>query len=250
MTFFSPLEQFEINILQKLAVGPFDFSFTNSALFSFLAVSLVLLFFLYSTSNARVFPGRWQSIPELLYVFILLMAKQQAGKQSWQFFPLFFAAFVLIFALNFIGLFPLAFTVTSHIIITFSLALAFNLGFLFLGVYLHKVKFLRLFVPSGVPAVLLPLLVVIEILSYLIRTFSLALRLFANMMAGHTLIQILASFFISALAAPGLLFLSSIFGFLVIFGITILEAAIAVLQAYVFTILLTIYINDAFHVGH
>jgi len=212
--FFSPLEQFEINILQKFAIGPFDFSFTNSALFCILAFTLLYLFFLYTISNAKVFPGRWQSVSELLYLFILLMAKQQAGKQSWAFFPLFFAAFTLIFALNFLGLFPLAFTVTSHIIITFTFALAFNLGFLILGFSIHKLKFLRLFVPSGVPVVLLPLLVVIEIISYLVRTFSLALRLFANMMGGHTLIQILSSFFISALMAPGLLFLSSIAAFL------------------------------------
>jgi F-type H+-transporting ATPase subunit a len=247
---FSPLEQFEINILQKLCVGPLDFSLTNSTLFCFLAFSLLYLFFLYSVSNARVFPGRWQSTAELLYLFILLMARQQAGKQSWTFFPLFFAAFTMIFALNFLGLFPLAFTVTSHIIITFSLALAFNLGFLILGFSIHKLKFFRLFVPSGVPVLLLPLIAVIEVISYLVRTFSLALRLFANMMGGHTLIQILSSFFISALMAPGLLFLSSILAFLVILGITVLEIAIAAIQAYVFTILLTIYINDAFHVGH
>lgn len=246
----SPLEQFEIIILQKIKFLSLDFSITNSTLFSVLAFLLLSLFFLFSTTNSKLLPGRWQSVSELLYLFILLLAKQQAGKQSWRFFPLFFAAFVSIFALNFIGLLPLAFTVTSHIIITFSLALAFNLGFLILGLSLHKIKFLKLFVPSGVPLVLMPLLIVIELLSYSIRTFSLALRLFANMMAGHTLVQILSSFLISALAAPGLLFLSSIFAFFVIFGITILEAAIAALQAYVFTVLLTIYINDAFNVGH
>lgn len=173
------------------------------------------------------------------------MLNQQAGAKALRFFPLFATTFFIILGANLIGLTPFGFTVTGHIIITFTLALAFNLGFVFLGLQLHKLHFLKLFVPSGVPQVLLPLIVVIEIVSYVIRTFSLSLRLFANMMAGHTLLQILASFVVAFLSVGGLISFVGLVPFALVFAVTVLEVAIAFLQAYVFTILLCIYANDS-----
>jgi len=140
---------------------------------------------------------------------------------------------------------PFGFTVTSHIIVTFFLALSFNLGFLFLGLVMHKFRFFLLFVPKGVPLLLAPLIIIIEIVSYLIRTFSLSLRLFANMMAGHTLLKILASFVVACASVGGYALAAGAVPLLLVFAVTALEVGIAFLQAYVFTILLCIYANDA-----
>jgi len=245
MNVFSPLEQFEINVLQPFRFFGFDFSLTNSAVYSLLIfMSLYFLFYL-GVSKPFLIPGRWQQVAESFYTFILDMVKQQAGPKAYRFFPLLFTTFMVILAANLLGLTPFGFTVTGHIIITFMLALSFNLGFLFLGLFLHKFKFFKFFVPSGVPKVLLPLIVVIEIVSYLIRTFSLSLRLFANMMAGHTLLQILSSFVMAFGKMSGLIVLAAVVPFILVAAVTVLEVGIAFLQAYVFTILLCIYLNDA-----
>jgi len=242
---FSPLEQFEIVVLRPLKFGWLDISLTNSGLYSLLiGLTLGLVVYL-SISKVYLVPGRWQVILESFYIFILDMVKQQAGTKAFAFFPLFITTFFLILGSNLLGLIPFGFTVTGHIIITFTLALAFNLGFLFLGFVIHKIYFLKLFVPSGVPTLLLPLIVIIEVVSYVIRTFSLSLRLFANMMAGHTLLQILASFIVAFLSLGGLLIIFGIVPFVLVFAVTLLEVAIAFLQAYVFTILLCIYVNDS-----
>lgn len=242
---FSPLEQFEIIVLKPFFLGTLDLSFTNAALYSCLVFfSLCLLFYL-AISRPYLVPSRWQVLAESFYMFILEMVDQQAGKKAYKYFPLFATTFFFILGSNLIGLTPFAFTLTSHIIITFTLALAFNIGFTFVGLYFHKMHFFSFFVPKGVPVVLLPLIVVIEVVSYVIRTFSLSLRLFANMMAGHTLLQILASFVIAFLNANGLIILLGLIPFFLVFFVTVLEVGIAFLQAYVFTILLCIYVNDA-----
>lgn len=242
---YSPLEQFEIIVLKPYFLKGFDVSFTNAALYSaFVFFTLLLLFYL-AISRPYLVPSRWQVVVEFFYSFILEMVDQQAGKKAYRYFPLFATTFFFILGANLLGLTPFAFTLTSHIIITFTLALAFNIGFAFVGLYFHKLHFFSYFVPKGVPVLLLPLIVIIEIVSYLIRTFSLSLRLFANMMAGHTLLQILASFVIAFLNTNGLLILLGLVPFFLVFFVTVLEVGIAFLQAYVFTILLCIYVNDA-----
>lgn len=166
------------------------------------------------------------------------------------FFPVFLLVFLFILFSNLCGLLPFSFTVTAQFAITFALAFSFNLGFIILGFYLHKLSFLKLFVPSDAPLFLIPLLVVIEVVSYLIRTFSLSIRLFANMMAGHTLLHILASFCLSLLKSLTFVFIVFVLPFFLILLVFVLEFGIALIQAYVFTILLCIYIKDSYSPGH
>lgn len=241
----SPLEQFEIVVLQPIRIAGLDISVTNAGLYSAFILLVVSLFFYVAVSRPFFVPTRWQSVAETFYLFILDMIKQQAGVRAYSAFPLLFATFFAILVSNLLGLTPFGFTVTSHILITFALAFCFNLGFVFLGLYMHKLRFFSLFVPKGVPAVLLPLIVVIELVSYFIRTFSLSLRLFANMMAGHTLLNILSSFVTAFLAIGGITAVFAVVPFLLVFAVTLLEVGIAFLQAYVFTILLCIYMNDS-----
>lgn len=183
---------------------------------------------------------------EMLYDFVFDMMRQTGNyPKGVSFFPIFFTVFFLVLVLNVVGLFPFGFTVTGHIVVTFFLAMSFNMSFLILGFQKHGLYFLKLFVPSGVPKVLLPLIIVIELVSYFIRTFSLSLRLFANMMAGHTLLQILSGFVLVLASVIGFFSLFSVIPFLLVFAVTGLEIAIAFIQAYVFTILLFIYLNDS-----
>jgi F-type H+-transporting ATPase subunit a len=247
--FFSPLEQFEINPVLKLSfLNLFDISITNLVVALLLSTFGILLFFFFAFYKPTIVPSRCQALFEFFYFFVLGMIKQQAGKGGIFFLPLFLFTFFFIFFSNLFGLFPFGFTPTGHIVITFTLALAFNVAFLILGFQLNGLKFLKLFVPSGSPVWLLPLIVVIEVISYLIRTFSLSLRLFANMMAGHTLLHILASF-VMAFINIGLDILA-LLPFALVFFIGILEIGIAFLQAYVFVVLLCIYLNDALHPSH
>lgn len=242
---FSPLEQFEIILLRPLVVWG-DFSVTNASFYIFLVFTLFVAFLYLAVSRTFFVPGHWQSLVELLYEFLFDMLKQTGNYPKGQrVFPLIVTTFFFILGLNLVGLLPFGFTVTGQLIVTFFLALSFNLGFLFLGLQLHRWRFLRLFVPRGVPVILLPLIIVIEIVSYSIRTFSLSLRLFANMMAGHTLLQILSGFVISLSSIVGFLSYFALLPFLLVFAVTVLEVAIAFIQAYVFTILLFIYLNDA-----
>jgi F-type H+-transporting ATPase subunit a len=251
MHFFSPLEQFEVNVLVPFSfLGLFDISFTN-LVFYLLLSTFAYLFFMYSSYyRATLVPTRWQALWEFFYYFVLGMVKQQAGRQGKFLFPIFFFTFFFIFFSNLFGLFPLGFTPTGHIVITFTLALAFNVAFLIIGFSKNGLKFLKLFVPSGSPVWLLPLIVVIEVVSYLIRTFSLSLRLFANMMAGHTLLHILVSFVLAFINQKSILSIFAILPYALVFFIGILEFGIAFLQAYVFVILLSIYLNDALHPSH
>lgn len=180
--FFSPLEQFEIQAVLPMSIFGFDLSLTNSSLYIISVIFVCLgFFFLSLTPSQMLVPTRWQYVIEQAYTFVLDILKQQAGYRSLSYFPALLSIFLFIAVSNLIGLTPFGFTSTSHIIVTFTFALAFNLGIFILGLYLHSFKFFSLFVPSGVPKALLPLIVVIEVISYLIRTFSLSLRLFANM---------------------------------------------------------------------
>jgi F-type H+-transporting ATPase subunit a len=240
----SPLEQFAIRRIVDLHIGGLDVSFTNSALFMLVAIALITLFLTASMSRRALVPGRWQSMAELSYEFVARMVRENVGHDGMQYFPFIFTLFMFILFANLIGLIPYSFTVTSHIIITFALAFAVFIGVTVLGFVRNGAGYLRLFVPSGVPIFLLPLIVVIEVFSYFTRPISLSVRLFANMMAGHTMLKVFAGFVVGL----GVLLGWAPLAFIV--ALTALEVLIAVLQAYVFTILTCIYMHDAFHPHH
>jgi F-type H+-transporting ATPase subunit a len=240
----SPLEQFQIKRLIPIEIGGLDLSFTNSALFMLIAVALITLFLTYSMSSRALVPGRLQSMAELSYEFIANMIRENVGTEGRRYFPFIFTLFMFILFGNLLGMIPYSFTYTSHIIVTFAMAAVVFVGVTVIGFARHGAKFLKLFVPSGVPVFLLPLLVVIEVLSYLTRPISLSVRLFANMMAGHTMLKVFAGFVVA------LGFLAGWAPLAFIVALTGLEIGIAVLQAYVFTILTCIYLNDAIHLHH
>jgi len=245
MKFFSPLEQFELIIFKPFPT--LYFSLTTMSISLIIATTLFILFFFLGYYKARLLPTPLQTLCESLYLFILGLVKQQAGHKGLRYFPLFFVIFFLILFSNLIGLVPFTFTPTSHIVITFTLAFTCNLTFIIIGFKENGLSFLRLFVPNGSPRFLLPIIVVIEFISYLLRTFSLSIRLFANIMAGHTLMHILASFVTAFLKFTPIL---AIFPFIIVLAVVILEVCIAFIQAYVFLILLTIYLEDSFHPSH
>lgn len=248
MFFYSPLEQFEIKALQPIIIYGYDLSITNATLGLFAAFGVFLLFFFFSFSRVKIYPKFFQYLAEQVIDFLVTTVKQQAGIEGLRYFPVFFSIFFIILFSNLVGLIPFVFTPTSHIVFTFSLALTCNLAFIFIGFHLHGLSFLKLFVPAGSPSWLLPLIVVIEFVSYLLRTFSLSIRLFANMMAGHTLLHILSSFVVAFIKSG--YFAISLFPFILVLAVIGLELGIAFLQAYVFIVLLCIYLNDSFHPSH
>ena len=240
----SPLEQFTIERLIHIPIGGLDASFTNSSLFMVIAIALITLFLTLAMRQSAMVPGRWQSMAELSYEFIGKMIRDNVGQEGRQYFPFIFSLFMFILFCNLLGMVPYSFTVTSHIIVTFALALVVFLGVTVIGFVRHGAHFLKLFVPSGVPLALLPLLIVIEVLSYLIRPVSLSVRLFANMLAGHTMLKVFGGFVV----ALGVLGGWAPLAFVV--ALTGLEIGIAILQAYVFAILTCIYLNDAINLHH
>jgi F-type H+-transporting ATPase subunit a len=240
----NPMHQFEIKRMIELDVFGVDASFTNSALFMVIAACVITLFTMVAMRRSALVPSRLQSVAEISYEFVANMVRDNVGTAGMQYFPFIFTLFMFVLTLNMLGMLPYSFTVTSHIIITFALAAFVFLGVTLLGFIKHGVKFLKLFVPSGVPVVMLPLLVVIEVISYLTRPLSLSVRLFANMMAGHTMLKVFGAFVV----ALGLLGGWAPLAFMVAF--TGLEVLVAFLQAYVFAILTCIYLNDALHMHH
>ncbi len=237
----SPMTQFEILRLKEFSLFGLDVSFTNSALFMVIAIVLVSAVMLLGSRKAALVPSRMQSITELSYEFVANMVRDNAGSEGLKYFPFIFTLFMFILASNMIGMVPYTFTTTSQIVVTFSLAAVVFIGVTIIGFIKHGLGFLRLFVPSGVPKIMLVILVPIEIISYLTRPISLSVRLFANMMAGHTMLKVFAGFVISLGVVGGWLPL----GFMV--ALTGLEVLIAFLQAYVFAILSCIYLNEALH---
>jgi F-type H+-transporting ATPase subunit a len=240
----NPMHQFEIKRLIPLELFGFDASFTNSALFMVIAAVVITLFALYAMRGGRLIPTRLQSVAELSYEFVANMVRDNVGTSGMKYFPFIFTLFMFVLTLNMLGMLPYSFTVTSHIIVTFALAAFVFIGVTLIGFWKHGVGFLKFFVPAGVPAVMLPLLVVIEVISYLTRPLSLSVRLFANMMAGHTMLKVFGAFVV----ALGLLGGWAPLAFMV--GFTGLEILVAFLQAYVFAILTCIYLNDALHMHH
>jgi F-type H+-transporting ATPase subunit a len=240
----SPLEQFAIKRLVEFHLGGLDVSITNSAVFMLVVIALVTAFMTLGMRQHAIVPGRWQSMVELSYEFVAKMVRENVGNEGMRYFPFIFTLFMFILFCNLIGLVPYSFTVTSHIIVTFVMAAVVFLGVTVIGFVRHGRHFLSLFVPDGVPIFLLPLIVIIEILSYLTRPISLSVRLFANMMAGHTMLKVFAGFVVGLGILLGWLPLAFIV------ALTALELVIAILQAYVFAILTCIYLNDAINLHH
>jgi F-type H+-transporting ATPase subunit a len=236
----SPLEQFDIEPILSITVGGLDLSFTNSSLWMAIAVLLAYGLVMLGARNSAMVPGRLQSLIELAYDFVAGMVRENAGHEGRQYFPFFFTLFMFILFGNTLGMLPGSFTFTSHIIVTFSMAICVLTAVTVLGILKHRLHFVRFFAPGGVPGFVLPLLVPIEILSYLMRPVSLSLRLAINMTAGHIMLVTFAGFIVAL----------GIFG-IAPFALTValvgLELAIAFLQAYVFTVLSCIYLHDCLY---
>jgi F-type H+-transporting ATPase subunit a len=237
----SPMEQFEIKRLVPLHLGGLDVSYTNSALWMTIAIALMAFVFIYGMRRRALVPGRLQGMAETGYEFIAKMVGDNVGEGGKKYFPFILSLFLFVLGCNAVGLIPYSFTPTSHIIVTFAMAAFVFIGVTIIGFARHGLHFLSLFVPKGVPFVLLLLLVPIEIISYFIRPFSLSIRLFANMLAGHTMLKVFGGFVVMLGIIGGWAPLA----FIVVF--TGLELLIAFLQAYVFAILTCLYLNDAIH---
>ena len=236
----SPLEQFVIKPLVPLQVGSVDVSFTNSAAFMIAAVIIAAALLVLSMRRRAMVPTRLQLIAEMSYSFIAKMVGDTVGKEGRRYFSFVFSLFFFVLLGNTLGLLPYGFTYTSHIIVTFAMAAFIFVAVTLIGLIRHGFKFFTFFLPHGVPIYMAPLLVPIEIVSYLSRPISLSVRLFANMMAGHTLLKVVGGFVVPM----------GIFGLVPVAGlvaVTGLELLIAFLQAYIFTILTCIYISDAVH---
>ncbi len=246
-----PIHQFEIQKLVTLGhIGGHEIAFTNSALFMAITVVGIAALLVGGSSARALVPGRMQSVAELSYEFVANTIQSTAGKEGMKFFPLVFSLFMFVLIANVIGLIPYTFTVTSHIIITASLALLVFATVLIYGFWKNGLGFFRLFVPSGIPIYILPLIVFIELLSFLSRPISHSVRLFANMLAGHITLKVFASF-ITLLGGFGIAgWFGAILPLSLVVALTALELLVAFLQAYVFAILTCIYLNDAIHPGH
>ena len=241
----NPMSQFEVySIGPKIQIGSFDLSFTNSSLFMVLTVAVISLFFIAATQKKSLVPNKMQLIAEMAFEFVSKMISETAGKDARPYFPFILSLFLFVLVANLLGMLPYSFTVTSHIIVTFALAFFIFVGVTLVGFARHGISYLKLFVPSGVPIFLLPLIIVIEVISYLSRPVSLSVRLFANMMAGHTMLKVFGGFVVSLGILGGWLPL----GFAV--ALTGLELLVAFIQAYVFAILTCIYLNDALNLHH
>jgi F-type H+-transporting ATPase subunit a len=246
-----PIEQFQIhNMVPMTSIGGREIAFTNSALVMLIIVLAVSLLMIGATSRRALVPGRLQSIAEMSYEFVANTVRSSAGTEGMRFFPFVFSLFMFILFANIIGLIPYSFTVTSQIIITAALALLVFFIVIIYGFWRNGLHFLNLFVPKGVPVLILPAIVVIEVLSFVSRPISHSVRLFANMLAGHITLQVFAAFIIM-LAGLGVLgWFGAVLPFALVVMLTALELLVAFLQAYVFAILTCIYLNDAIHPGH
>lgn len=238
----NPLSQFDIRYFTEFKpIAGLNLNFSNSSLFMVITVAAIILYMGVSTRKRALVPGRWQSMAEVTYEFVATMLKENVGTAGRQYFPFVFSLFMFILFCNLLGMLPYSFTVTSHIAVTFSLAALVFIGVTGIAVIKHGTHFFGYFLPKGTPWWLAPLMIVIEIFAYLARPISLSVRLFANMMAGHVLLKVIAGFIISMGLAWGWLPLS----FTVL--LTGFEIFVAILQAYIFTILTCVYLHDAIH---
>nr|YP_009466025.1 ATPase subunit 6 [Arabis alpina]YP_009466050.1 ATPase subunit 6 [Arabis alpina]AVC55452.1 ATPase subunit 6 [Arabis alpina]AVC55480.1 ATPase subunit 6 [Arabis alpina] len=248
----SPLDQFEIVPLIPMNIGNFYFSFTNPSLFMLLTLSffLLLIHFVTKKGGGNLVPNAWQSLVELLYDFVLNLVKEQIGGLSGNvkqmFFPCILVTFLFLLFCNLQGMIPYSFTVTSHFLITLALSFSIFIGITIVGFQRHGLHFFSFLLPAGVPLPLAPFLVLLELISYCFRALSLGIRLFANMMAGHSLVKILSGFAWTMLCMNEIFYFIGALGPLfIVLALTGLELGVAILQAYVFTILICIYLNDA-----
>lgn len=236
----NPIAQFEVKPLVPINLGGVDASLTNAGAFMVLTVVAVTVFLMLGMRRRELVPGRWQSLAELSYEFIAGMIRDNVGSEGRKYFPFVFSLFMFILFANLLGLLPYAFTTTSHIIVTFVLAIVVFVLVTLVGLIRHGGHFFSYFVPSGVPAAVLPLMIPIELISYLSRPVSLAVRLFANMTAGHTMMKVFAGFIVP-------LGIAGIAPFAVDVALVGFELLVAFLQAYVFTVLTCLYLHDAIH---
>jgi F-type H+-transporting ATPase subunit a len=243
-----PIHQFAIHDIAQL--GGTQIHLTNSAIYMAIAVGLTMLLLLGTTGSRRLVPTRMQSVAELTYELMANTLRNTAGEEGMKFFPFVFSLFMFILFANLVGLIPYAFTVTSHIIITAALALLVFFTVIIYGFWTHGLGWLKLFVPHGIPTFMIPLIVVIELLSFFSRPISHSVRLFANMLAGHITLKLVAGF-IGMLGGVGLVgWLAAIAPLALTVALTALEFLVAALQAFVFAILTCIYLNDAIHPAH
>jgi len=236
----NPVEQFKIEPIVPLEIGGVNVSFTNSSLFMVVAVVLATAFLTLSVKGRALVPGRWQSMAELMYEFVANMIRDNVGTEGRKYFPFVFTLFMFVLFGNLLGMIPYTFTYTSHIAVTFGLAIVIFIGVTIIGFARHGTHYLRMFFPHGAPLATAIILVPIELISYCSRPFSLAIRLFANMTVGHIILKVMAGFII-------MLGIAGIAPMAFLGGVTVLEFGIALLQAYVFTILTCIYLHDAIH---
>lgn len=239
MSNHNPMQQFEINSIFNIRLMNIDISFTNASLYMLLSISIIMIFFHFSLKNVQILPGKVQNIAEILYEFVTDIIKDNIGNKGLEYMPLIFSSFVFILVINLLGMTPYGFTVTSHIAVTLFMATTIFLICTVIGFYKHGVHFLSLFLPEGTPLWLAPFMIIIELFTYLARPFTLSIRLAGNMVAGHVLMKVLASFVVGMgiyfgwIPLPLMIVLS---GF---------EIFVAILQAYIFTILTCVYLNDA-----
>ena len=243
----SPVEQFTIKTLYDINLMGIDVSFTNASLFMFLSIFCSIGFLYFGARKQSLIPNRIQCLVEMSYEFVANMVKENAGKGSQAYFPFVFTLFIFILFGNLLGMIPYSYTFTSQIAVTFTLAAIIFVGVTLIALFKHGFKFFTYFFPSGVPIALAPLLIPIEIISYFIRPISLSVRLFANMLAGHTMMKVFAGLIIMMGSAGGLLKIGAVLPLLAVIGLTGLEFLVAALQAYVFSILTCMYLHDAIH---
>jgi F-type H+-transporting ATPase subunit a len=246
-----PIHQFQLHDLAgPFNIGGYDISFTNSALFMGITVATITGVLLLAASKAALVPGRLQSVGEMWYSLVDNMVKNVLGEEGKAFFPLVFSLFSFVLVANMLGMFPYFFTVTSHVIVTVALALFVVLLVVVVGITKHGLGWFKLFVPHGVPLAILPVISVIEIISFLSRPISLGLRLFGNMLAGHIVLKVFAGFVVSLGALGGIGIIGAIAPMFMAVALTALEFLVAFLQAFVFAILTCVYLNDALHPSH
>ncbi len=246
-----PIEQFEIKpILQLGEIAGQQISITNSTVYMVVTVGVIILFMLLSVRRSALVPGRWQAASELLFELVAKTVRENAGEEGMRFFPLVFSLFTFILVANLLGMLPYAFTVTSHLAVTFAMAMMVFLTVTIYGVMRNGSGFLRLFLPSGIPPYIAVFIVPIEVISYLSRPVSHSVRLFAVMLAGHITLKVFAGFVVGLGGLGTLGILGAAMPFLMVLALTALELLMSVIQAYVFTMLTCMYINDALHPGH
>jgi F-type H+-transporting ATPase subunit a len=246
----NPIEQFSLSEIVQIQIAHHNFSLTNSSLYMIIAVGLTCALMLLGVKTGVDVPGRLQSLAEMAYEFVAGMVRSAAGEHGMKFFPLVFSLFMFILLCNVVGVLPYSFTVTSHIVITAALALLVFFTVIVVGIKENGLHFFKLFVPSGVPIYILPLVVAIEIISFFTRPLSHSVRLFANMLAGHITLNVFGGFVVMLLGASAAFKVLAVLPFAMTIGLYALELLVAFLQAYVFTMLTCMYLNDAIHPGH